>query len=47
MPPHPLTNFEKQKICVISPDEFKLIGTNWIALYVKGDNVTYFDSFRV
>ena len=28
-------------------DEYKSIGTHWIALYVNGDNVTYFDSFRV
>ena len=32
---------------VINLDEFKSIQTHWIALYVNGDNVTYFDSFRV
>ena len=26
-------------------DEFKPIGTHWIALYVNGNNITYFDSF--
>ena len=28
-------------------NEYKLIGTHWIALYVNGDNVIYFDSFGV
>ena len=28
-------------------DEFKSIGTRWIVLYVKGNNITYFDSFGV
>ena len=32
---------------VINLDEYKSIGTHWIALYVTGDNVTYFDSFGV
>ena len=32
---------------VINPDEYKLIRTNWTALYMKGDNVTYFDSFDI
>ena len=26
-------------------DEYKLIGTHWIALYFNDNNVTYFDSF--
>ena len=26
-------------------DEYKSIGTHWIALYVNGNTVTYFDSF--
>ena len=30
---------------VINLDEYKPIGTLWIALYVNGDNVTFFDSF--
>ena len=32
---------------VINLDEYKLLGINWIVLYVNGDNVTYFDSFGV
>ena len=27
--------------------EFKSIGTHWIALYVNGNNIIYFDSFGV
>ena len=26
-------------------DEFKSIGTHWIALYVNANNIVYFDSF--
>ena len=32
---------------VINLDEFKSIVTHWIALYVKGKNIIYFDSFEV
>ena len=32
---------------VINLDEFKSIGTHWIALYMNVDNVTYFDSSGV
>ena len=32
---------------LITPDDYKSIGIHWIVLYVKGDNVTYFDSFGV
>ena len=32
---------------VMSLDEYELIGTNWIALYVNRDNVTNFNSFGV
>ena len=28
-------------------DEYRFIGTHWIAFYVNGNNVTYFDSFGV
>ena len=28
-------------------DEYELVETHWIALYVNGDNVTYSDSFWV
>ena len=27
-------------------DEFKAIGVDWIALYVNGKNIMYFDRFR-
>ena len=27
--------------------EFKSIGTDWLALYVNGNNIMYFDSFGV
>ena len=33
--------------CVINPNEYKLIETNQITLYVKSDSLTYFDSFGV
>ena len=32
---------------VINLDELKSIGTHWIALYVNGNNILYFDSFGV
>ena len=32
---------------VINLDEYKSIGTHWIALCVNCDNVTYFDVFGV
>ena len=32
---------------VINLDEYKSIGTPWIAFYVNDDSVTYFDSFGV
>ena len=32
---------------VINLHEYKSLGTNWIVLYVNGDNVTYVDSFGV
>ena len=37
----------KYGACVINLDEFKSIGTHWIALYVNGNIVLYFDSFGV
>ena len=30
---------------VINLDDYKLIGTHWIALYINDNNVNYFDSF--
>ena len=66
MPPHPLTNFEVQKLptfngvysknnlpkikngaYVINLDEYKSVGTHWLALYVNANNVVYFCSFGV
>ena len=32
---------------VISLDEYKLVGAHWIALYVYGDSVAYFDGFGI
>ena len=32
---------------IINLDEYQSIGTNWIALYINGKNVTYFDSVGV
>ena len=32
---------------VINLDEYKSIGTHWIALYVSGDNVRYLEGFGV
>ena len=30
---------------VLNLDEYKSLGAHWIALYVTGNSVTYFDSF--
>ena len=35
----------KDRTCVIKHDEFKPVETHWIALYLSGNNVTFFDSF--
>ena len=32
---------------VMNLDEYTDIGTHWVALYLKYNDVTYFDSFRV
>ena len=32
---------------IINLDEYSDIGTNWVALWVDNNNVTYFDSFGV
>ena len=32
---------------IINLDDYKSIGTYWIALYMSSDNATYFDSFWV
>ena len=37
----------KDQAYVINLDEYESIGTHWIALYVNGNNIIYFDSFGV
>ena len=37
----------KDGIYVINQNKYKSTRTHWIALYVNGDNFTYFDSFGV
>ena len=32
---------------ILNLDKYSDIGTHWIALYVKNNDVTYFDSFGV
>ena len=32
---------------VINLDEYKSIGTHWMALYLNANNIVYFDSFGV
>ena len=32
---------------VTNLEEFKFIGNHWIALYVNGNNIIYFDSSEV
>ena len=54
IPPHPLTNFETQKYYknepekyVINLDEYKNVGTHWIALFCNKNTTIYFDNFIV
>ena len=42
-----LPNKIKDGAYVINLDEHSDIGTHWIALYVKNNDITYFDSFGV
>ena len=42
-----LPNKIKNGAYVINLDEYSDIGTHWIALYVKNNDITYFDSFEV
>ena len=42
-----LPNKIKDGVHVINLDEYSDIGTHLIALYVKNNNITYFDSFGV
>ena len=37
---------KKDRVFEINFDEFKSIGTQWIALHVNGNNIIYFDTFR-
>ena len=37
----------KDGMYVVNFDEYESVGTQWIAVYVNGDNVTYFDNFGV
>ena len=30
---------------IVNLNEYKLIGTHWVALYANDNSVTYFDSF--
>ena len=42
-----LPNKIKDGAYVINLDKYSDIGTHWITLYVKNNNITYFDSFGV
>ena len=42
-----LPNTIKNDVYVINLDEYRDIGTHWVALYVNNKTVTYFDSFGV
>ena len=42
-----LSNKIKDGTYTINLDEYSDIGTHWVALYVKNNDVTYFDSFGV
>ena len=42
-----LPNKIKDGAYVINLDEYSDIGTHWISLYVKNNDITYFDSFGV
>ena len=37
----------KDETCVINLDDYKSIGTHWMALYVNNNDITYFGSFSV
>ena len=32
----------KDEACIIKVDEYSVIGTYWVALYIKNNNITYF-----
>ena len=37
----------KDGVQIVNYDEYKSIGTHWIALYLYTNNATYFDSFEI
>ena len=37
----------KDRAYVINLDDYSDIGTHWVALRVKNNDITYFDSFEV
>ena len=37
----------QDRVYMINLDEYKSVGTHWIALYINDNNVNYFDSFGV
>ena len=42
-----LPNKNKKGAYVINLDEYENMGTHWVSLFVKTDEVIYFDSFGV
>ena len=42
-----LPNKIKDGAYIINLDEYSDIGAHWVALYLKNNGITYFDSFRV
>ena len=42
-----LPNKIKDGVYVIDLDEYSDIETHWVALHLKNDDITYFDSFGV
>ena len=42
-----LTKTIKNGACIVNLDEYLDNGIHWIALYVKDNEITYFDSFGV
>ena len=42
-----LNIFNKDGAYIINLDKYDNIGTHWVAIYLKNNNVTYFDSFGI
>ena len=38
---------KNETACIVNLDNYKNTGTHWIALYVKNNEIIYFDSFGV